>query len=398
MPVLSRLGSCLSLSKKLAYNYLSPGLSVFSRNICLESNKNSPYTPRTAPLSDRPKVITKDDKRDFMALFPDIVREIAVDKKELGNLPDFSNLLVKNLQYNVSGGKNLRGLTVVFSFRMLASDADFTPENIRISQILGWAVEMIQGFFLVVDDVTDSSTSRRGRLCWYKLPDVGLRAASDAILLEAEAYNLIRKYCGDKKYYVPLLDLVLETVRKTAYGQVLDSITSFTKIKELTMDRYNYISKYKTSYYTCHLPVAIGMYMAGIDSPELHRQAKTVLVEIGRYFQVQDDYLDTFGNVEVTGKVGTDIKDGKCTWLAIVAYQRASPSQRLILEECYGKDDDEKVAAVKEVYTQIGLPSIYHAYEEETQNLINRQIQQLSAGLPHELFLALLNKLHGRKN
>lgn len=363
-----------------------------------EPKRNYSLSHRSfTPLADRPKTITKDDKRDFMAVFPDIVRELAHNRKDKGQLSDVSNLIVKSMQYNVSGGKNLRGLTVVYSYRMLASEEDYTPENIRISQVLGWCVEMLQGFFIVIDDVSDNSETRRGRPCWYKLPDVALRAASDAVIIEAEAYYLVKKYCKNKPYYLPILELVLESTRRTAYGQIADSITAFKKLNELTMDQYNYISTYKTAYYTCHLPVAIGMYLAGIHNEELHRQAKIVLLEIGRYFQVQDDYLDVFGDEELTGKRGTDIKDGKCTWLAVVAFQRASPAQQAILMECYGKDDDEKVAAVKDVFTQIGLQSIYHAYEEETYNLINRQIQQLSAGLPHELFLTLLHKLHGRK-
>jgi farnesyl diphosphate synthase len=48
----------------------------------------------------------------------------------------------------------------------------------------------------------------------------------------------------------------------------------------------------------------------------------------------QDDFLDCFGDAKVTGKIGTDIEDGKCTWLAVVALQRASPDQRALMEVC----------------------------------------------------------------
>lgn len=107
--------------------------------------------------------------------------------------------------------------------------------------------------------------------------------------------------------------------------------------------------------------------------------------------------MDCFGNPEVTGKKGTDIFEGKCTWLAVVALQRASPEQKEILKEHYGKINDESEQIVRNLYEELGLPHTYAVYEEESFNLIRTHIQQISKGLPHALFFKFMEKLYRRE-
>lgn len=75
---------------------------------------------------------------------------------------------------------------------------------------------------------------------------------------------------------------------------------------------------------------------SSFTDPEVFRQTKTILLEIGLFYQTQDDFLDCFGDPAVTGKIGTDIEEGKCTWLSVVAMQRASDEQKELMKQCYG--------------------------------------------------------------
>lgn len=65
-------------------------------------------------------------------------------KQNLSYIKTSTNLCFQVLQYNVPGGKKNRGLAVVFAYRMLAAKEELTPENIRLSQIMGWCVEMVR--------------------------------------------------------------------------------------------------------------------------------------------------------------------------------------------------------------------------------------------------------------
>ena len=84
------------------------------------------------------------------------------------------------MQYNVPNGKRNRGLALVMSYRLLAPPSDQTPESLELARILGWAVEMLQAYFLVIDDLVDQSITRRGQLCWYR--QVGVRCQRALIL------------------------------------------------------------------------------------------------------------------------------------------------------------------------------------------------------------------------
>lgn len=85
---------------------------------------------------------------------------------------------------------------------------------------------------------------------------------------------------------------------KTSTGQYLDLTMSKggkPDLSKFTMKAYNAIVKYKTSYYTFQMPISLAMLMCGNDDPEMHRQAKTILLEMGQFFQIQVcDLIDKF--------------------------------------------------------------------------------------------------------
>lgn len=80
--------------------------------------------------------------------------------------------------------------------------------------------------------------------------------------------------------------------------------------------------------------------------------------------------------------------------MAVVALQRATPVQRQLMEKYYGKPGQESIDVIKDLYIQLGIPTTYANYAEESYKRINTHIQQISKGLRHELFFTLLDTLY----
>ncbi len=153
---------------------------------------------------------------------------------------------------------------------------------------------------------------------------------------------------------------------------------------------------YKTAFYSFYLPCALGMHIAGISDPTLFSKAKEICVAMGEYFQVQDDFLDCYGDPEVIGKVGTDIRDNKCSWLINMALAVCTAKQAKTLENNYAKHDAKAEARVKKVFAELKLDERFHAYEEQRHAELQTMIAQVQ-GMPPTIFSKLLARIYKRK-
>ncbi|XP_061838916.1 farnesyl pyrophosphate synthase isoform X2 [Nerophis lumbriciformis] len=335
----------------------------------------------------------------FEAQFQELLQELTEQDVTDPALLDALNRLKEVLLYNAPGGKRNRGLSVIGSLRELVPPPRLTQDTVQRALVVGWCIELLQAFFLVADDIMDASVTRRGQPCWYKKDGVGLDAINDAFLLEGSIYRLLRRHCRNQPYYVHLLELFTETSFQTELGQALDLMTAppgQIDLNRFTVERYKAIVKYKTAFYSFYLPVAAAMYMAGIEDEEEHKNAKLILLEMGEFFQIQDDYLDCYGDPAVTGKIGTDIQDNKCSWLVVTAMEVLTADQRADLEACYGQHDDASVGKVKALYDAVQMPSLYRKYEDASYQRLQELIARHAQNLPHAVFLNFAKKIYKR--
>ena len=338
--------------------------------------------------------------KDFESVFPKLVEDLKAECTKY-NLPSQAlTWFEKSLYHNTLGGKCNRGLSVIDTTQLLLN-RKLTDSEFFHTALLGWFIELLQAFFLVSDDIMDSSKTRRGNPCWYLMPNVGMIAINDAFMLESSIYLLLKKYFKKEKYYVDVIELFHEVTFQTELGQTCDLLTApedHVDLDNFSLEKYTFIVIYKTAYYSFYLPVALALHFAGFATEKNLKTAEDILIPMGEYFQVQDDYLDNFADPKTLGKIGTDIQDNKCSWLVNQALKIATPEQRKVLEENYGQKDSKKEAEVKKLFNELELEKVYQAYEEKRVGEIREKIQAIdeSEGLKKEVFDEFLRKIYKR--
>jgi farnesyl diphosphate synthase len=343
-------------------------------------------------------------REKFLSVFPELVEDLIQVLKDYGMTSEAIEWFKKNLEYNTPGGKLNRGISVVDTYAILKglkSATELDDATYKKIALLGWCIELLQAYFLVADDMMDQSITRRGQPCWYKVESVGEIAINDSFMLEGAIYVLLKKYFKQETYYVDLLELFHDVTFQTELGQLLDLITApedHVDLSKFSLEKHSFIVIFKTAYYSFYLPVALAMYAAGCADGKDLKQARDVLIPLGEYFQIQDDFLDCFGKPEDIGKIGTDIQDNKCSWVVNTALKIASPEQRKTLDENYGIKDSAKEKVCKDLFSELGIDKLYHEYEENIATEMRKKIAQVdeTRGFKREVLSLFLDKIYKR--
>jgi farnesyl diphosphate synthase len=247
----------------------------------------------------------------------------------------------------------------------------------------------------------DKSETRRGKPCWYLVPDVQYDAVNDTLILESFLFYLLNKYLADHSNYIELVQLYQSVSLQTQLGQMLDLLSQPQMKKDpqllnnFTLANYKRIVCYKTAIYSFYLPIAGALILCNKNSPRTLSIARQISIELGEKFQIEDDYLDCYQKPEILGKIGTDIWDHKCSWLVVQALERVSADQRSILNSCYGRREREQ--EVKDLYKALNLTAVYEQQETSSYDTIIQLINANESILPKNLFLPILNRIHKRQ-
>lgn len=257
--------------------------------------------------------------------------------------------LYEPIRYVLSmGGKRIRPVLMLLSYNMFREN----PEEILMPAC---ALETYHNYTLLHDDLMDNADLRRGHETVHRKWDANTAILSGDSMLVL-AYQRMAQ-C-DKQKMPEVLSLFTETALEIGEGQQYDM--DFEHRNDVTEDEYIEMIRLKTSVLLA-CAMKIGAILAGAskeDADNLYRFGE----QIGLAFQLQDDYLDVYGDTRVFGKaIGGDITSNKKTYMLINALLRANNTQRAELEKWISAtefDRDEKIAAVTRLYNEIGIDKL----------------------------------------
>lgn len=253
--------------------------------------------------------------------------------------------LYEPIDYILSlGGKKLRPILALLS-------ADAFGIDYRKAFDVALAIEVFHNFTLIHDDIMDDAPLRRGKVTVHEKWDINTGILSgDAMLILA--YQYLESY--DAPVFKKLTQLFSKTGVEVCEGQQLD--IDFETRTDVSLEEYMYMIKLKTS-----VLVGSALQMGAIIAEVSDEQSSKIYdfgLNLGIAFQLQDDYLDAFGDPEIFGKqVGGDIIENKKTYLYLLTLDTLKGKEKEKFEELFSMqsaDVQVKIYTAKQMFTSTG--------------------------------------------
>ena len=257
--------------------------------------------------------------------------------------------LYEPVKYVLSiGGKRMRPVLMLLAYNLFKEN----PQSI-LNQAC--ALETYHNYTLLHDDLMDNADLRRGHETVHKRWDANTAILSGDSMLVLAFQQMAQ--CPEDKLKA-VLDLFTETALEIGEGQQYDM--DFEHRMDVREDEYIEMIRLKTSVLlACALKMGALLADASAEDADLLYKFGE---QIGLAFQLQDDFLDVYGDTKVFGKaIGGDIVSNKKTFMLINAFLRANEQQRAELHrwvEATEFDEQEKIVAVTRLYNEIGIDKL----------------------------------------
>lgn len=265
--------------------------------------------------------------------------------------------------FTLRGGKRVRAALVYHGHLC------FSSRQTESVWKLAMCLELVQSFLLIHDDVIDEDDTRRGDRTVhryysdlhrekYRLRDPEHFGESMAILCGdlslSLAHEIVHGLALEPALRTELLARMNRMITHAIYGECMDVVAGVEA--EAAEEDILAIGMLKTATYTIEGPLHMGALLGGAREPDLERLSGYA-IPLGKAFQIQDDILGLFGDAAKLGKpVGSDIREGKKTFLIHEALKSATRAQRSFLQGVLGDREatEERLDEVRAIVVETG--------------------------------------------
>lgn len=274
---------------------------------------------------------------EYSLLVDSFINDFYKEKIEYAESDYMRDMYSMILEYSLRDGKRIRPVLLLNSYLGYRKGFKKIKEIVKF----GAAIELMHSFLLIQDDIIDKSVTRRGGGAMHMLLQekyssvTGINSiGSDLAIVLADvvfvnALEIVNRADAKPDAKSRFLDIFSKTYEKTAWGQILDSLSSRPKNADINSDIPLRISMMKTAFYTIAYPMIMGYVLAGEKKRSEMMSIEEFSIPLGIAFQIRDDVLGVFGDEKETGKsADSDIQEGKFTLLVQSTLQKLSDQEQ----------------------------------------------------------------------
>jgi len=297
------------------------------------------------------------------------------------------NELYDPIKYILSlGGKQLRPVLTLFT-------AEIFGTEYQKALYAATAIELFHNFSLIHDDIMDDAPLRRGHKTVHEKWNINTGILSgDAMLILA--YQYFENY--EPTIFKELAQLFSKTALEVCEGQQMD--INFETRTDVSVSEYIKMIEFKTA-----VLVGAALQMGAIVAETSDVNKKAIYdfgLNLGIAFQLQDDYLDAFGDIATFGKqIGGDILENKKTYLYLLALQNANTNERLSLEDWFSSTENNSQNKIDEVKSIFEKTNATLATQKQIEDYTNKALAilenlEISAEHKNELRIFALDLMN----
>jgi farnesyl diphosphate synthase len=293
-----------------------------------------------------------EEKLQDVAKFLPVYKEILADIRTMIRFPDIQHHFGQAMHHHILKRNFMISLEIIEAYRILKDQDKPNDDELKKANVLAWCYEIVVNTLLAEDDVINDINERDGRPSWPVKSGLGILGLNDIAFVQTGIFIVLKKHFTGHPDYKNILTTFNEALFYARTGNIMETIPSVMELdlEKCNEEYYTECKRYKISA-SSTLGMKLLCILVGIKDEKILEKIQAISNKGGYMMQMVKEVNDVYGN-KAEGKT---IREGKFTWLLLKALEKANEQQKKVLKDCYGKNDPDMIASVKEIFSELSL-------------------------------------------